>query len=551
MARVNGIVCLLVAACGIVNVTAKAAPNIMFILADDLGYNEMNFMNTTRGLITPNLDKLANNGVILKNYYVQPICSPTRSALMTGRYTIRLGTQSSVIYWDTPWGVDVNETFVSNNLKSVGYRTAMFGKWHLGMFKQEYTPAQRGFDEHMGYYQGCESGFTHVAACCTAGSATHDQDYICPGRSWDSQKDFRGYDWFKTGPMPNKGVSVPDFTANNTVSAYLIRDAAVDFIGRQTDAQPWFLYLPFQNIHAPYTCEAKYPLMYNNTNFTVDEQTMFGYISEMDFAVGEIIAKMEDMGFKENTVVIFSSDNGAPPATEEVNHQHGPAPGQIARNYPFNGYKTLIWEGGTRVPGFISSPLLPASVRGTISNELYHVTDWLPTIAAIAGAPITRNRPLDGHNLWDSIVSGGTTPSPRTEILYGLNPLNSGQAGPPRAGIRMGQYKTLCWDYKIKGINGSTFTGPLNNTESPDQYPQFAKGCALFDLDADPSEQTSLSEKMPDQLQKMLMRLEELAVESVEPLQWVPPFQGPDYFCADCPLHPGSKGPEEPWGPWL
>merc|ERR1719473_321910 len=139
----------------------------------------MGFMNKTRGLITPNLDGLAAGGVVLRSYYVQPICSPTRSALMTGRYTVRLGTQANVIYWDTPWGVPLNETFIPQNLKDAGYITAMFGKWHLGMFKEDYTPPRRGFDEHMGYYQGCESHYTHVAACCGAGSPDHDQDFVC------------------------------------------------------------------------------------------------------------------------------------------------------------------------------------------------------------------------------------------------------------------------------------------------------------------------------------------------------------------------------------
>ena len=164
---------------------------------------------------------------------------------MTGRYTIRLGTQSNVIYWDTPWGIALNETFLPQNLKSAGYNTAMFGKWHLGMFKQEYTPAKRGFDEHMGYYQGCESAWTHVAACCTAGSSYSDQDYVCgSGSKYDNGTDYRGYDWFKTGPSPNAGVSVPDTTVNNTNSADLIRDAAIDFVKRQKDDTPFFLYLP-------------------------------------------------------------------------------------------------------------------------------------------------------------------------------------------------------------------------------------------------------------------------------------------------------------------
>ena len=104
---------------------ATPKPNIVFVLADDLGYNELNFMNDTRGILTPHLDSLAHAGVVLKNYYVQPICSPTRSALMTGRYTVRLGTQGSVIFWDTPWGIALNETFIPQNLKDAGYDTAM------------------------------------------------------------------------------------------------------------------------------------------------------------------------------------------------------------------------------------------------------------------------------------------------------------------------------------------------------------------------------------------------------------------------------------------
>merc|ERR1719473_222666 len=231
----------------------------------------MGFMNKTRGLITPNLDGLAAGGVVLRSYYVQPICSPTRSALMTGRYTVRLGTQSNVIYWDTPWGISLNETYIPQNLKDAGYITAMFGKWHLGMYTEKYTPPHRGFDEHMGYYQGCESHYTHVAGCCGARSPDHDENYTCQrhgaeqlqgSEDWNQ---YLGYDWFKTGPMPNSGTSKPDLSVNHTNSAYLIRDAAIDFIQRAAKQEkPFFLYLPFQNIHGPYTCDTKYRDQYTS-----------------------------------------------------------------------------------------------------------------------------------------------------------------------------------------------------------------------------------------------------------------------------------------------
>jgi arylsulfatase B len=368
--------------------TAAAAPqqppSVLFILADDLGFNEMGFNNASRGLLTPHLDRLAHGGVILRQYYVQPICSPTRSALMTGRYTIRLGTQSNVIWWDSPWGIPLNETFLPENLKDAGFITAMFGKWHLGMYKQEYTPARRGFDEHMGYYQGCESRYTHVAACCTEGSPSSDQNLTCAQLSVDgvnaTQRGSQfalGYDWFKTGPSPNAGTSEPDLSVNHTSSALLLRDAAVDFIQRAAEQpRPFFLYLPFQNVHDPYTVDERYRDMYEPGRFTEDERTLFGYITEMDDAVGAVAEALNASGRYSNSITIFSSDNGAPGNPLGALHKEGTAPGYIARNYPFRGSKAHVWEGGTRVPGFVHSPLLPAAVRGTVSNALFHVRTY-------------------------------------------------------------------------------------------------------------------------------------------------------------------------------
>jgi arylsulfatase A-like enzyme len=202
------------------------------------------------------------------------------------------------------------------------------------MFKQDYTPRKRGFDEHAGYYQGCESAFTHVSACCGAGSPTSDQNFTCTGHPhlgiyppYESEdeistlptdnsskaKDQKGYDWFKSDPTNTTGVSEPDFSANHTNSATLIRDAAIDFLGRHkaadaTGKQPFFLYLPFQNIHGPYTCEKTYRDEYaNNThNLTDAEQTMFGYLTEMDHMVGAITATLKANGQYENSVIIFS-----------------------------------------------------------------------------------------------------------------------------------------------------------------------------------------------------------------------------------------------------
>jgi arylsulfatase A-like enzyme len=162
-----------------------------------------------------------------------------------------------------------------------------------------------------------------------------------------------------------------------------------------------------------------------------------------------------------------------------VDHQIGSNPGWIARNYPFRGHKALIWEGGTRVAGFIHSAMLPASMKGTVSNVLMHVTDWLPTIVALAGGSTDKNLPLDGHNQWPAIT--GIAPAPRTEMLYGINPASDGQAGPPKAGLRMGDYKVLCWSYTIEGISGGNETGPCSPCPQADD-PELKKGPVLFNL---------------------------------------------------------------------
>lgn len=497
---------------------------------------------------------------------------------MTGRYTIRLGTQSSVIYWDNPWGVPINETFLAQNLKAAGYHTALFGKWHLGSFKEEYTPMGRGFDEHVGYYQGCGSAYTHIAACCTAGSDTHDQDFVCEPGGWtnnthSAKKDFRGYDWFASGPSPNDGVSVPDFSKNHSNSATLIKEAALDFLGRNAKlpGTPFFLYLPFQNVHSPYTCDQEWYDKYAAINasgkhsFNAGEMTMFGYMTEMDAAVGEVMTAFHKSGKYENSFTIFSSDNGAPPAGSvgpdgDVDHIHTEGDGQyIRRNFPYRGWKTQIWDGGVRVAGFIHSPLLPAKVQGTVSHELYHITDWLPTIASLTGASTSRNFPMDGHNLWPSLSTG--TATPRTEMLYNINPLcHAGQAGNPKAALRMGDYKVLTWCYEVAGIGGGNVTRPVHCTPdaSRDAYgrpvscdPEFQKGAVLFDLATDPRETQNIAATHPDVVEKMLARLKVLAEEMVEPQQWVAPFQGESYFCKDCPLHPGGTGVGHAWGPWI
>eukprot|EP00057_Strongylocentrotus_purpuratus_P034012 XP_793612.3 PREDICTED: arylsulfatase B isoform X2 [Strongylocentrotus purpuratus] len=135
-------------------------PNVIFVVADDLGWNDVSFHGSSQ-IPTPHIDALAQEGVILTNYYVSPICTPTRSAIMTGKHPIHTGLQYSVIIADEPYGLGTNETIMPQYLRSLGYRTHMVGKWHLGFFKESLTPSHRGFESYYGYYGGMQDYFTH------------------------------------------------------------------------------------------------------------------------------------------------------------------------------------------------------------------------------------------------------------------------------------------------------------------------------------------------------------------------------------------------------
>jgi len=241
----------------------------------------------------------------------------------------------------------------------------------------------------------------------------------------------------------------------------------------------------------------------------------------------------------DNSVIIYSSDNGAPDA-EDVNH----------RNYPLKGFKREIWEGGTMAPGLVWTKiesLLPASRRGSRSHELYHITDWKPTLLRLAGVDenvLNASLKLDGFDVWDSIAHG--SPSPRNEVLYNINPLcNRGHAELPKAAIRIDNMKLVCWCFNVTGIDGATETGPFSNPEDPPgTWP------ALYDLENDPSEATNIALDYPDIVDYLIDRLIKYADEMILPMEIVPPYQGEDYWCADCPLHP-SVGPYEPLEPWI
>lgn len=523
---------------------AAQSPNFIFIVADDLGLNEMGFNNASRGILTPHLDALAAQGVVMDRYYTNPLCSPSRSALMTGLYNHRIGTQANVVYWDTPWAPSLDLQFLPQALQGHGYVSAMYGKWHLGMYKEEYYPINRGFDEHLGYLQGCGSQDTHISSCCDApANATNFTSYVCPGSNPadPTGPDFRGYDWFNgTTPVLDGAVGVS--------STEMVAAAAEAFLARQSTDTPFFLYTPFQNIHAPYDCtQESVALFANLTGISLQQQIMYGYIYELDVAVGRIVAALPP-SIAENTIIIFVSDNGAPPA-----------PNVTDRNYPLSGFKGQVYEGGVRVPAFVHAPTRLQGGRRV--NGYVHVSDWFPTLLALASSSSSgevfiqgRNMSsgeaysLDGVNIWPTLVSD--TPV-RTEFPVNINPLpyhgpTGGQFDVPKAAYVLGDLKLICYFYTIAGVNGSSTTGCLPDPSAPaGTWPK------LFNITADPGETTNLAPTMPAAVAALEARLAAVAAASVEPMVWDPPYQGPSYTCAACPKHARPGIPFQPWQAWL
>ena len=226
-------------------------PNVLLIVIDDTGFADISYNNRTApggpGRVhTPHIDALADSGVKLSNHYVQPICTPTRAALMTGRYPFRYGVTGFTIDATAPWGIPVNETFLPQFLQDAHYDTAMFGKWHLGFFKDAYLPMARGFDEQSGIYNALADHYTH---------------YCGPG-----------YDWHT-----NQSTNL---TVLGTYSGELVRDDAVAYLRTRAlqPTRPFFLYVPFQEAHSPFEAPDEYKALYPELAWNSDLQNLAGTV---------------------------------------------------------------------------------------------------------------------------------------------------------------------------------------------------------------------------------------------------------------------------------
>ncbi len=354
-------------------------PHIIFLMADDLGWGDVGYHGSR--IATPNIDNLAKRGVRLNHFYVQPVCSPTRGALMTGRYPMRLGLQCGVV---RPWaahGLPLDELTLPEALAKVGYKTAIVGKWHLGHLSADYLPTRRGFHQQYGHYNGALDYFTHIRD--------------------------GGHDWHE------------DDKANydEGYSTDLIGEQAVRIIAGHDKSEPLFLYVPFNAPHTPLQAPQEYIDQYSAMK-KPQRRTYAAMVSSMDTAVGRIVKALQEHHYSaDNTLIFFCSDNGGIK--------------KLGSNGELREGKGTLYEGGVRVPAIaVWEGKLQA---GSIVEEQLHIVDMFPTLLGLAGAEPEQFKSLDGKDVWATIAKGEA--SPHKFILHNVTPFHGA--------IRMGKWKLV------------------------------------------------------------------------------------------------------------
>ncbi|KAM6984997.1 arylsulfatase I [Aplochiton taeniatus] len=451
----------------------KKRPHIIFILTDDQGFNDIGYHNPS--IQTPTLDKLAAEGVKLENYYVQPICTPSRSQLITGRYQIHTGLQHSIIRPRQPSCLPLDMDTLPQRLQQAGYATHMVGKWHLGFYRKACLPTRRGFDSYLGSLTGSVDYYTY-GSC--------DGPGLCGYDLHEDESVARGY--------------------GGKYSTLLYTQRVRKILASHDPAsQPLFLLISFQAVHTPLQSPKAYIYPYRDMA-NIARRKYAAMVSTVDEAVRNITYALRKYGFYRNSVLVFSTDNGAQPFTG-------------GSNWPLRGRKGTYWEGGVRGVGFVHSPLLRQKRR--VSKALLHITDWFPTLVGLAGGNVSQSKGLDGYDVWPTISEGKE--SPRLEILHNIDPLHrrSGQGTEPQppvwdttvqAAIRVGDWKLLTGDPGhgdwVPPQVLVTLPGSWWNLER-DTNGATGKSVWLFNITGDPYERHDLSEKRPDMVKQLLARL--------------------------------------------
>lgn len=392
--------------------TEPPRPHIIYILADDMGFHDAPWHNSL--VRAPALQGLVAGGVTLEQSYMLPVGSPSRAALLSGKYPHTSGMLYKSIKPLQPTGLPLNLTLLPETLKGLGYTTHAIGKWHLGFCKDEYTPLRRGFDTFRGFYTGSLDYYSHSSRVKLESSNSPDED-DSEKKSADnvSGSDFRNND--SPDDLPHGEYSTSEFV-RNAQTLLRTRDPQV----------PMFLYLALQNPHGPLQVPRRYLDMYpEETN--PKRKVFMGMLSALDDAVQSVLDTLKETGHYDNSIIVFSSDNGG-------------SARKMGLNWPLRGTKGSLFEGGTRVPALITSPLIPQ--HGTAYQGIFHATDWYPTLVSAAGG--TPPTDLDGIDQWGALK--GVQPPPRKQMVYQMISKQGFQTA-----MRYENYKVFLGNFKDRG----------------------------------------------------------------------------------------------------
>jgi arylsulfatase A-like enzyme len=471
-------------------------PNIIFIIADDLGWNDIS-LHGSQQIGTPNIDQLAEGGVVLDNYYATSACSPSRATILTGRHIIHTGMYTAPNYRTRNLNLNTSFTLLPQYLKNCcNYSTHLIGKWHLGLSNVTYLPTSRGFDSHFGYWYGVEDHSRH--------------------------RIYGGYDFVDQFDVAHqyKGKYGDPLFAEKAVE--LLKDKS------QNQESPFFLYLAFQNIHWPLQAPDEYVALYENkTGNSFARKLVCAMAKQLDDAVGNVTRALTDLNLWENTLVVFTSDNGGPTHRDEATESN---------NFPLRGGKNTLWQGGNRLPTIIKG----AGIEKVnyVNRELVYAADWLPSLVSMAsgGKNVNELKPRadpsflygDGVDLWSTLSKG--EPSARDHILLETHPTAATNRTRGDALI-VGDWKIVrVADTLNNQIQDGWFAAPgedINATNySIDCLADLKEGKSrpeaqcqedfcLFNLREDPCEYRNVAKANPAVLQSMLKKLEEFQATAV------------------------------------
>ncbi|KAG7308075.1 hypothetical protein JYU34_006717 [Plutella xylostella] len=417
---------------------AAQQPHVVFIMVDDMGWNDVSFHGSDQ-IQTPNIDTLAYKGVILQQYYSEAICTPARTALLTGKYPMRLGMHGFPLYNSEDRGIPLTERLLPSYLKELGYATHLVGKWHVGMSRDEFLPTNRGYDTHYGMRGGYVDYYTYNKI-----------------ETWPDGRTMFGLDLFD------------GFKAQDKEQRYLgdaLTDRAINIIRRHNASQPLFLHLAHNAPHAGNSGGALQPPLYTtvkNRHIANSDRRLYAdIVTHLDRCVGQVVRALADKNILDNTIIIFASDNGAPTV--------GPL-GNWGINLPFRGKKQTPWEGGVRVPALIWH----SSIKPGVWDGLMHITDWLPTLTAAAGGDAIK-KPIDGVNQWNSIIAHSQ--SPRKEVLISVEDSETTMY----AAYRAGDYKIVVGN--VTGVSNGYYGAEfMINKKTPPDYYSVLKDCEVANV---------------------------------------------------------------------